>query len=79
MLQACLSAYTPISLASMLIVKQDEFGLVLRDTEIGGIRCALMEYHTHRFCQLVEAETLIERMDSLSCPFLYFKQPASSP
>ena len=58
----------------MLIVKQDEFGLVLRDTEIGGIRCALMEYHTHRFCQLVEAETLIERMDSLSCPFLYFRR-----
>ena len=32
-----------------------------------------------RFCQLVEAETLIGRMDSLSCSFLYLKQPASSP
>jgi insertion element IS1 protein InsB len=32
-----------------------------------------------RFCQLVEAETLIEHMDSLSCSFLYLKQPASSP
>src|SRR5215471_9780385 len=29
----------------------------------------------HGFCQLVEAETLMERTDSLSCPFLSIKQP----
>ena len=32
-----------------------------------------------RFCQLVEAETLIERIDSLSCPFLSPKQPTPCP
>jgi hypothetical protein len=31
------------------------------------------------FCQLVEAETLIERTDSLPCPFLSFKQPTPCP
>jgi hypothetical protein len=31
------------------------------------------------FCQLVEAETLIERTDSLSCSFLSLKQPTPYP
>jgi transposase len=32
-----------------------------------------------RFCQLVEAETLMECTDSLSCPFLSLKQPTPYP
>jgi len=31
------------------------------------------------FCQLVEAETLMERTDSLSCPCLSLKQPTPCP
>jgi transposase InsO family protein len=37
-----------------------------------------IEYR-ERFCQLVEVETLIERTDSLSCPFLSLKQPTPCP
>jgi hypothetical protein len=32
-----------------------------------------------RFCQLVEAETLMEHTDSLSCPCLSLKQPTPCP
>ena len=31
------------------------------------------------FCQLVEVEMLIERTDSLSCPFVSLKQPTPCP
>ena len=34
---------------------------------------------SRRFCQLVEAETLMERTDSLSCPCLSLKQPTPCP
>ena len=34
---------------------------------------------SRRFCQLVEAETLIERTDSLSWPFSAFKRPTPCP
>jgi hypothetical protein len=33
----------------------------------------------HWFCQLVAVETLIERTDSVPCPFLSFKQPTPCP
>src|SRR5215470_17418024 len=35
--------------------------------------------HALGFCQLVEAETLMERTDSLSCPLLSLKQPTPCP
>src|SRR5262249_7466990 len=53
--------------------------VIARKRQEAGCFVLLTNVPTVGFCQLVEAETLIERMDSLSCPFLYLKPPASFP
>jgi superfamily II DNA or RNA helicase len=64
----------------LLKPKETREGPELADVAAGGGDTALKPAgYRARFCQLVEAETLIERTDSLSWPFSAFKQPTPCP